>query len=232
MRLLIKILVGIVAIVVLAAGGLFAAYKIWWESDPEPRAELDRNRCTEGGDLTGAYTVDPGDPADPTFVGYRVTEQLAAAVVESEATGRTSDVSGSFTISGNTVTETTVTANLQTLKSDREMRDDRIKTLGLESDQFPEATFVLTEPIDLSAAATRNAVRATATGDFTLHGVTQPVEIPLDACRDRADPNIVQVVGNLPVEFADYDIDAPNIAGFVTVRDEGEMEFKIFFQKG
>jgi polyisoprenoid-binding protein YceI len=228
-RLLFKILIGIVAFGVLAVGGLFAAYKIWWESDPEPRAEIEETEVTAGGELDGSYTLVPGPPDAPSFVGYRVTEQLAAAVVESEATGRTSDVTGAFTISGNTVSEVSVTANVQTLTSDREMRDNRIRTLGLESDEFPEATFVLTEPIELPAEPQLGeTVDATAVGDFTLHGVTRPVEIPVEG---RWDGVNIQVVGNLPVVFADYDMETPNIGGFVTVRDEGEMEFQVFFEK-
>jgi polyisoprenoid-binding protein YceI len=228
-RLLVKILIGILAVGVLAAGGLFAAYKIWWESDPEPRAEIEATATTTGTELDGTYTVVPGPAETPTFVGYRVTEQLAAAVIESEATGRTSDVTGTFTISGNTVSDVSMTANVQTLTSDREMRDNRIRTLGLESDEFPQATFVLTEPIELPAEPELGeTVRATAVGDFTLHGVTRPVEIPVEG---RWDGVNIQVVGNLPVVFADYDMETPNIAGFVSVRDEGEMEFQIFFQK-
>jgi polyisoprenoid-binding protein YceI len=228
-RTVTKILIGIVAAAVVLVGGFFAVYKIWLESDPEPRAEIAETEVSQGGELDGSYTVVPGPTETPTFVGYRVTEQFAAAVVESEATGRTPDVTGTFTISGDTVSDVSMTANMTTLTSDREMRDNRIRTLGLESDQFPEATFVLTEPIDLPAEPELGeTVNAIAVGDFTLHGVTRPVEIPVEG---RWDGTTIQVVGNLPIVFADYDMEAPNIAGFVTVKDEGEMEFQIFFQK-
>jgi polyisoprenoid-binding protein YceI len=228
-RLLIKILIGIVAVGVLAAGGLFAAYKIWWETDPEPRAEIEETEVTEGGELDGEYTAVPGPPETPSFVGYRVTEQFVAAVVESVATGRTSDVTGAFTISGNTVSEVSVTANLQTLTSDRDQRDNAIKTRGLESDQFPEATFVLTEPIEhQKVPAVGETVRATARGDFTLHGVTKRVEIPLEGRWDGRD---VQVVGQLHIVFADYGIEAPTSPVVASIDDEGEMEFQIFFRK-
>jgi polyisoprenoid-binding protein YceI len=229
-RLLIKILIGIVAVGVLAAGGLFAAYKIWWETDPEPRAEIEETEVTEGGELDGEYTAVPGPPETPSFVGYRVTEQFVAAVVESVATGRTSDVTGAFTISGNTVSEVSVTANLQTLTSDRDQRDNAIKTRGLESDQFPEATFVLTEPIELPAEPEHGeTVDLAAVGDFTLHGVTKPVEIPVQG---RWDGVNIQVVGNLHIVFADYGMEAPGSPLLASVDDEGDMEFQVFFEKG
>jgi len=228
-RLLFKILIGIVAFGVLAVGGLFAAYKIWWESDPEPRAEIEETEVTAGGELDGSYTLVPGPPDAPSFVGYRVTEQLAAAVVESEATGRTSDVTGAFTISGNTVSEVSVTANVQTLTSDRSQRDDAIKTRGLESDRFPEATFVLIEPIELpEEPELGETVDTTAVGDFTLHGVTKRVEIPVQG---RWDGVNIQVVGNLHVVFADYGMEAPGSPLLASIDDEGEMEFQVFFQK-
>ncbi|MGH9048584.1 MAG: YceI family protein [Acidimicrobiia bacterium] len=228
-RLVLKILIAVLAVGLLAVGGLFAAYKTWWESDPEPRAEIEETEVTEGSELDGIYTVAPGPPEAPTFVGYRVTEQFAAAVVESTATGRTSDVTGSFTISGNTVSEVSVTANLLTLTSDRDQRDNAIKTRGLESERFPEATFVLTEPIELPAEPQLGeTVDTTAVGDFTLHGVTKRVDIPVQG---RWDGVNIQVVGNLHVVFADYGMEAPGSPLLASVDDEGEMEFQVFFQK-
>lgn len=215
------------AVVVLAVG-LFVVYKVFLESDPEPRAKIKETRVTEGGALDGTYTVAPGDPN--SFVGYRVTEQFVAAVVESTATGRTSDVNGSFTISGTNVDDVSVTANLQTLTSDRSQRDDAIKGRGLESDMFPEATFVLTKPIELRRQPELGqTVKATATGDFTLHGVTRRVKIPLEG---RWDGTAVQVVGNLHVVFADYGIEPPGSPLLASIDDEGEMEFQLFFTKG
>jgi len=228
-RTLTKILIGIVAAAVVLVGGFFAVYKIWLESDPEPRAEIAETEVTEGGELDGSYTLVPGPADTPSFVGYRVTEQFVAAVVESEATGRTSDVTGTFTISGNTVSEASVTANLLTLTSDREQRDSAIRTRGLESEQFPEATFVLTEPIELPAEPELGeTVDTTAVGDFTLHGVTKPAEIPVQG---RWDGVNIQVVGNLHVVFADYGIEAPGSPLLASIDDEGEMEFQVFFEK-
>ena len=163
-------------------------------------------------------------------MGYRVTEKLSFNIANTEATGRTSDVTGTLKIAGTTISDVSITANLKTLKSDEDRRDNRIRTSGLESDTFPEAKFVLTSPIQLSAVpAAGETVKADATGDFTLHGVTKKVTIPIEG---RWDGEKVQVVGSLPVTFADYEIDAPSIGGFVSVEDHGEMEFQLFFAKG
>ena len=224
MRRLLKWLVlGVVVVVALG----FAGWYFFLKSDPEPRVSIKKTPVSEGGALDGTYRVNPGDAN--SIVGYRVQEELAAVGFESTATGRTSDINGSFTIEGMTVKGVNVTANLLTLKSDRDMRDNRIKTLGLESEKFPESKFVLAEPINFeSTPKPGETVRAMAVGDFTLHGVTQRVSIPLEGRWDGRD---IQVIGNLHIKFADYKMDPPNIAGFVSVKDEGEMEFQIFFRK-
>jgi polyisoprenoid-binding protein YceI len=227
MRRLTKILLAAGVGVVVVGGGLFLGYKLFFESNPKPPAKITKTTTGGGGTLDGTYRVAAGDAQN--FVGYRVQEQLAAVGVESTATGRTSEVTGSFAIDGMTVKNVTVDANLLNLKSDRDMRDNRIKTLGLESEKFPQSKFVMTQPISFrSVPKVGETVRATAKGDFTLHGVTRPVSIPLEGRWDGRD---IQVVGSLDVRFADYQIEAPNIGGFVSVKDQGVMEFQIFFRK-
>jgi polyisoprenoid-binding protein YceI len=227
MRRLAKLLIAAGVVIAVVFVGAIGGWYFFLRSDAKPPAKISKTPVVQGGALDGNYRVGPGDPQ--TFVGYRVQEQLAAVGIESTATGRTSEVNGSFTIDGNTVKDVSVNANLLSLKSDRDMRDNRIKTLGLESEKFPDATFVLSQPISFqSVPQPGETVRATAVGDFTLHGVTRHVSIPLEGRWDGRD---IQVVGDLHVKFADYRIEAPNIADFVSVKDEGEMEFQIFFRK-
>jgi polyisoprenoid-binding protein YceI len=227
MRLLTKILIGAGALVVLLAALAVGGWYFFLKSDPKPPAAITKTTTVGGGSLDGTYRVAAGDAQN--FVGYRVQEQLAAVGVESTATGRTSEVTGSFAIDGMTVKDVTVDANLLSLKSDRDMRDNRIKTLGLESEKFPQSKFVLTQPISFQSVPTvGETVRATAKGNFTLHGVTRPVSIPLEGRWDGRD---IQVVGNLDATPSDYQIDPPNIGGFVSVKDQGVMEFQIFFRK-
>jgi len=216
-----------VAVVVVVVGGGFLAYKLFIESNPKPPAKITKTTTVGGGNLDGTYRVAPGDAN--SFVGYRVTEQLVGGAIDQTATGRTSDVTGSFTIAGTTVRDVSVTADLQTLTSDRDQRDNAIKDRGLESNRFPEAKFVLTTPIEEpNLPSAGETVNTTARGDFTLHGVTKPVEIPIEGRWDGRD---VQVVGRLHVVFADYGIQAPTSPVVASIDDQGEMEFQIFFRK-
>jgi polyisoprenoid-binding protein YceI len=229
MRLVKWLVLGLVLVVGLAVAGWYFFLK----SDPEPRAAIKDTpvvtQSTVAGQAAsgpdGTWTVKPGNSQN--FVGYRVTEKLFANITESTATGRTDNVTGTMTIDGITVKDVTVTADLRDLTSDNSFRDGRIKSSGLESDRFPQAKFVLTEPITLSAAPTAGETITTqATGDFTLHGVTKRVIIPLQG---RWDGKQVQVVGNLPIAFSDYGITAPTAPAVASVDDHGEMELQLFF---
>lgn len=164
-----------------------------------------------------------GDDAE-TFVGYRVEEVLFG--INQTATGRTPDVTGSLTVSGTTVSKVSITADLTTLTSDKDMRDNAIRDDGLQTSKFPEATFTLTTPITLSAAPTLGtSVQADAQGDLTLHGVTKPVTVSLEA---RWDGTNIHVFGTLPVNFLDYDITAPSRPQ-ISVEDKGAMDVNLWF---
>ncbi|HEV2590690.1 MAG TPA: YceI family protein, partial [Gaiellaceae bacterium] len=101
--------------------------------------------AASGGTLAGTWKIGSGSQ-----VGYRVREKLVFLPAQSDAVGRTSEVTGSLTVatSGRTtkVASASFSAAVNTLKSDRSMRDDRIHTIGLESDKYPTATFKLVKP--------------------------------------------------------------------------------------
>jgi polyisoprenoid-binding protein YceI len=221
-----KWLVGLVALLV---GLGLAGWFFFLETDAAPRASIELtpivNRPASA--LDGSWRVSPGDP--DSFVGYRVTEKLPAAIIEQETTGRTNNVTARMAIRGDTINDVTATADLRDLTSDNSLRDAAIKDSGLESNTFPLGTFALTEPIALGALPdVGETITARATGDFTLHGVTRRVTITVKA---RWDGNRVQVVGSLPIVFADYDMTPPEVPAVASIDDKGEMEFQLFFQK-
>ncbi len=212
-------------VVVVAGAGAF-----WWfffRSEAAPPPAIKETTVVDGGAVDGTWKVTPGGES---FVQYRVKEQFVGAVLETDATGRTNDVTASMSVNGTTVSDVNVTANLAALTSDKDRRDRMIRDTGLQSTQFPTATFALTEPITLPQAPRKGEKLTTdATGDLTLHGITKRVVVSLEG---RWDGQTIQVVGNLPIRFVDYGISPPNIGGFVTVAGEGRMELALFFTKG
>lgn len=181
------------------------------------------------GNVASTWTVAAGSEA-----GYRVRERLASLPAESDAVGRTSEVTGSITIESSGATTTliggTLTVNTTAIVSDESRRDNRLRSEGLQTDTFPTATFTITTPVEVPAAAlTGTASDITLVGDLTLHGVKRPVSIPAQA---RLVDGTIQVAGSISFALADYDIVAPNIGGFIiTIADHGAMEFQVNFTK-
>ena len=180
--------------------------------------------------VAGTWNVTSGSEA-----GYRVREQLANLSAESDAVGRTSDVTGSITLESNgdgaKLTGGTLTVDTQTIASDKQMRDNRLRSEGLQTDQYPTATFTLTQPVDIPASAlSGTAANVTLTGDLTLHGVTKSVQIPAQA---QMVGDQIQAAGSLGFPLSDYGMTAPNVGGFIlSISDQGTLEFLVAFAKG
>lgn len=244
-------LVGLVAIVAIGVGG-YLVYDQVLRGDSAPTLALPSDApgasATGGagtsvdpatseapagtfdGDVAGTWTVTTGSQA-----GYRVREQLAGLPAESDAIGRTDQVSGTITVTSDgtttTVTEGSLTVDTTSITSDEDRRDSRMRSEGLQTDQFPTATFTLTRPVDVPAAALEGtASDITLGGELDLHGVTKAVEIP---AQTQLVDGQIQVAGSLTFPLADFDIEAPNIGGFiVSIADAGALEFVVILTKG
>ena len=185
---------------------------------------------TSDGSVAGTWNV-----AAESVAGYRVREQLANLPAESDAVGRTDQVTGSITLesSGSTTTLTAgaLTVDTTSITSDKSQRDNRMRDEGLQTDQFPTATFTLTKPVEIPAEALAGtASEVTLTGDLTLHGVTKSVQIPAKA---QLVNGTVSVAGSLSFPLSDFGMTAPNIGGFiVSIADHGTLEFAVNFSKG
>jgi polyisoprenoid-binding protein YceI len=212
-----------------AATGTATAVGADPSTDPPSSADPAATTATAGG-IVGSWTVDPsiGSGDTGTFVGYRVQETLATVGAQ-EAVGRTSNVTGTMTIDGTTITAVDITADLTTLQSDEANRDRQLQRQGIETGTYPTATFTLTQPIDIgSVPADGQVVDATATGNLTLHGVTKVVQIPLQA---RIDGGVITVVGSLPIQFADYNIASPQGMIVLSIEDHGTLELQLHFAR-
>ncbi len=198
-------------------------------ADATASADPTASTATSDGELAGPWTLSQGE------AGYRVREQLANLPAESDAVGRTTDVTGSITLEGGgdtvRLTAGSIEVDTTTITSDEGMRDRRMRREGLETDAFPTATFTVTGPIDIPAAAlTGTATDVTLVGDLTLHGATRSVEIPAQA---QLVDGVISVAGATSFPLSDFDIVAPNVGGFiVSIADIGTLEFLVSFTRG
>lgn len=162
---------------------------------------------------------------DASELGYRVKEVLFG--VSTEGVGRTNQITGSLTIDGTAVTQAEFVVDVASISSDESKRDGQFRGRIMSTDEFPEARFALTEPIELALAPAEGAqVATTATGELTLRGVTNPVTFELTA---QLANGKIGVLGNIPVVFADYGIANPSIGG-ITTEDNGLLEFVLVFE--
>ena len=142
--------------------------------------------------------------------------------------GRTGDVSGTLDISGTQVTTVAVEADLTTLTTDISQRDSRARG-ALNTTEFPTASFVLTEPIELPAGAEEGeAITATASGDLTIAGTTNPVTFDIEA---QLVDNVIAVVASTEVTFADFGLAVPSASIVINVDDFGTVEMQLLFTR-
>ncbi|HMD56817.1 MAG TPA: YceI family protein [Solirubrobacteraceae bacterium] len=183
---------------------------------------------TPSSSVAGTWSVASGSEA-----GYRVREQLAFLPAQSDAVGRTSQISGSASVARSAgtvrVSAAAFTIAVNTLKSDRSMRDEKIHSIGLESDRYPTAMFTLLSPISLPASVLGGGVaHVSATGELQIHGTTRRVTVPLEVSISSSS---LQAVGTLTFPWREFNMTAPSVGGFVTVTEKATMEFDLRLQR-
>jgi len=209
---------------VVVVGGAAAIFGPGWYADRAEEAAADEPSLSasaapaDGADSSGTWTV-----SDGSYAGYRLDEVLQGEDVT--VTGRTEDVTGQVTIAEGEVTEASIEVKVATIATDSDRRDDYFRGSAIEAERFPTATFELTEPATLAEGATEVEL----VGDLTVHGETRPVTVAAEVGGDGA--SALQVVGSVPITFADFGVEAPNL-GFVKVEDTGSVEFSLDLVKG
>ncbi len=185
-----------------------------------------------GGNFEGKWTVDSQtgslEEGTSSFAGYRVQEELAGFGTNT-AVGRTQDVSGEMTIEGTSITDVSAEVDMTTLRSDRDMRDNTLRSRGLATGTYPTATFELSEPIVIgSTPESGQTINKTATGDLTIHGVTKKVEIPIQA---KWMGSAIEIAASYEVALSDYNIEKPVVGRVRSIADTGKLELHLLFTK-
>lgn len=226
--------------VIAVAAGLF-----WFFNGDEPEAAsvdaaLARGAATAAATTAaGASIATAAASSDPigtykivagatTFAGYRLKEELQG-VGSNIVVGRTGEVTGSLTFDGKAITAVDITVQTANIKTDDSRRDSQNVRGGLQTATFPTAKFVLAQPVVIASLPAEGAkVKFDVVGDFTLHGVTKRVTVPLEGARQAG--NMI-VAGSLEIALADYAIRKPTSPSVLSIDDKGSMEFQLVFRK-
>jgi polyisoprenoid-binding protein YceI len=239
----------LVGLVVLVVGGTWAYIHIF-SSDPEPAFSLNSSDTTVASPTTsntpatsntpttsatstpssgsgGGTGADTWKIGQGSAAGYRVKEVLFGQ--STTAVGRTTDVTGSITLNGSTVGTGEFTVDMTTVHSDKSQRDGQFQDRIMDTSTYPTSTFKLTQPIDLgSVPADGKQISASATGDLTLHGTTKSVTFDVQA---KKSGSTIQVVGQIPIVFADWGIPNPSL-GPASTDNNGILEFSLVLTQG
>ena len=221
--------IGLAAAAIAVVGGPFLYIHFVASSAPPP---LTLSSPSATSSATGTGSSPSSVAADGTWniatgsvVGYRVNEVLFGQ--SHAAVGRTSSITGSMVVSGTSVTQASFTVDMTSVTSDQSRRDAQFNGRIMDTNTYPTATFTLTKPIDLGSIPANGVQRTfSATGTLTLHGVTKTVTFTVTG---RFTGSVVQVVGSIPITFADWSIPNPSFGGVVTTDDNGVLEFALDF---
>jgi polyisoprenoid-binding protein YceI len=133
-------------------------------------------------------------------------------------------MSGSVTVGALEISRAFLSIDTTKLTSDEPGRDQAMRTQGLETDRYPRASFLLTEPLPFASwPELGRVVTRTAAGRLTLHGVTRAVTLPLQGQWTGGE---IRIAGSLRIRLDDFGIVAPS-AGPVSIADTGTIEFQL-----
>jgi polyisoprenoid-binding protein YceI len=216
----------LVAIIVIVLGiGVAVGWYVFGDSAPAKPTLTERTVAKDASsDPSGQWRL---TKSNDVYVGYRIKELFGGSTIKRDAVGRTGDATGTMTIAGNEVRTASVVATLTGLESDRAARDSYVHDHALETDKFPTARFVLTQPLRLTTVAPGAEVHEQAAGNLTMHGVTKAVTLTLDA---KWDGKTIEVAGTAPITLADFSIERPDTP-VVSVDDHGSLEVHLLFAR-
>jgi polyisoprenoid-binding protein YceI len=175
--------------------------------------------------IEGKWGVKLGDNS---FAGYRIRERLGIFPAPNDAVGRSQAITGALTIKDSRLLHASFTVDVTRMRSQLADRDDRMRSDGLATDSYPRATFVSTEPVDLTGVSPRAERRLVIPGDLTIHGTTNRVRFPIHA---RWNGATIDVAGSLAIDRSDYGLEIPGSVG-LRVSEVGTIEVRLEFVRG
>ncbi len=216
------------------------------DDDPDPSESDTAAYPPPTGDSAAVVASSEGD-ADPypapdaagmrTFVidpaaseaSYTVEEEFLSGAVDKlgkilgdfTAIGTTTEVAGQLTLSvegAPAVAGGDFTVDIQSLSSDDDRRDKRIRERYLESDTYPVAAFTITSVDGMPGTYEEGAeITFTMTGDLTIREETKSVTFDVTATLNG---DTLTGVATAQILMTDYGFDPPSIAGFLEASDE------------
>ncbi len=157
-----------------------------------------------------------------TTASYSVYENLVFQnKPNNEAIGTTHSVQGSFKIRSGAsplVAAMNITVDLRTLQSDAQRRDNYIQQNSLQTDTYPNATFVSVSTQGLPASYTDGqTVHFQLTGNLTMHGKTNKEVFDVQG---KVVGNTITGTATSTIYMTDFGIEPPNLANIAIAQNK------------
>jgi polyisoprenoid-binding protein YceI len=170
--------------------------------------------------------------ADRSEARYRVREQLAGISFPSDAVGTTSAIDGGIFLDAQgriRTSDSRLTVDLRTLRSDRDRRDNYVRRNTLETERHPTAVFIPSEvrglPFPLPQTGT---VSFELIGDLTIRGTTRPTTWEATATFNGQE---VSMQAKTSFRFADFGLSIPRVASVLSVEETIRLETDLLLRR-
>jgi polyisoprenoid-binding protein YceI len=160
-------------------------------------------------------------PDGKSWAGFRIDDTLE------DIDGDTKKVSGSITVDPANLDSASVvlTVDLASLDSGMKMRDDDMKETYLEVKKYPTATFKSTNVSGAASISPGQSADLKVAGDFTLHGVTRRIVVPVHVTLESA--NRAHATSKFVIRMTDYNIEVPKKL-VLSVENEVAVKFDVY----
>ena len=178
-------------------------------------------RSAPGASSAGA-AVPAGSPLHGTYVivgasstaSYTAHETFLGTNSPFTPVGTTSSIQGDIVLQDGKIRPSTIQVDLRTRKTDSAMRDHHIQQTPLETATYPYATFALAGTAS-PLIAEGQTVSLQVPGTMTIHGTSKPVTF---AAQIAAQGQTLKVTGTAGFNFSYFNLQPPDIPGFVAVQ--------------
>lgn len=182
-------------------------------------------------DVDGLWDIIPGEGKNQTQAGYTFHEFLPG---QSKSTSGRADnkneenITGNIRVAGEMLTEAQVNVRVDGISSDQEKRDINVRREIFETDKYPEASFTLTKPVDISDIPDDGTPgEATVTGDVEIHGKRKTITSPFTVLRTG---DKVVLSANIPINRLDFGVKTPQFVA-AQVDEEGTLDVMLVLAK-
>ena len=177
-------------------------------------------------DINGQWRVTQTRDENTTSVGFTFFEILPSD--RRETSGSTQDVEGYVTIEAGTLQAGEITVDMNEVSTDNERRDINVRTKILNTNEFPTATFRVTEPVDVSEIpGDGTPAKLTLDGELEIRGETRPLSHEFDVLRDGG---LLVVSGDVLINRNEYGVESPDFVA-AKIDDVGELNIRIALEK-